>query len=405
MLDATAALALSDYDNAFEILSASADSFATIDPLAPTRKRLEFEDILFAHGLRYGGQGLPLAIRMNRDALDAITSENQTELWGYAQNSLANALANQGKRIAGQDGNALLEKAVTANHAALTVFTQEQHPLEWSGIQNNLALTLQNVGTRTGGQNGNALLQQAAKAFRAALTVCTQEQHPVQWAMIQNNLALTLATQGTRTDGQDGNALLDQAVATFRAALIVRTREQYPAQWAMTQNNLAGALQTQGTRTKGKDGNALLAQAVSVYRAALTERTQAQHPMDWAMTQNNLAGALATQGYRNDEENRADSNAFLAKAIVAFRAALTVYTQAQNPVDWAMIQENLALLFVEFTQQDDPENPLESLQQALDHVDAALAVYDPDHMPYNHDKATKLREGILAALATLNPES
>ena len=38
------------------------------------------------------------------------------------------------------------------------------------------------------------------------------------------------------------------------------------------------------------------------------------------------------------------------------------------------------------------------LEQALSHVDAALSVFDPIHAPYNHEKATGLRERILSAL-------
>jgi hypothetical protein len=31
-------------------------------------------------------------------------------------------------------------------------------------------------------------------------------------------------------------------------------------------------------------------------------------------------------------------------------------------------------------------------------VDAALSIYTPEHTPYHHEKATRLRERILAAM-------
>jgi hypothetical protein len=38
------------------------------------------------------------------------------------------------------------------------------------------------------------------------------------------------------------------------------------------------------------------------------------------------------------------------------------------------------------------------LAEALDAVDGALEVYDPEHMSYNHTKATALRADIVAAM-------
>ena len=43
-------------------------------------------------------------------------------------------------------------------------------------------------------------------------------------------------------------------------------------------------------------------------------------------------------------------------------------------------------------------DPRPHLLAALAHVEAALTVYDPEHMPYRHDKASHLRDTIRAAL-------
>jgi hypothetical protein len=61
---------------AFAILSAAADSFASIDPLEPVQRRLRYEDRLYAHGLRYGGEGLALSARMIRAALNDPSVES-----------------------------------------------------------------------------------------------------------------------------------------------------------------------------------------------------------------------------------------------------------------------------------------------------------------------------------------
>ena len=70
-------------------------------------------------------------------------------------------------------------------------------------------------------------------------------------------------------------------------------------------------------------------------------------------------------------------------------------------MDWATTQENMARLEQARAAHDTCTNPAPHLHAALDHVTAALTVFDPDDMPYNHAKATRLRDGLLAQLAAL----
>ena len=285
-------------EQAYRLLSAAADSFAGVDPLEPARRRNDYMQRLYSHGLRYGGPGLALSALMTRDALADLPQATEPALWARLHNSLAVALRNQ--------------------------------------------------GSRTEGAAGAALLGQAVAAYRAALEVRTRADHPVDWAQTTQNLAGTLQHQGSRTEGAAGAALLGQAVDACRAALEVYTRADHPVQWAMTTQNLAGALQEQGSRTGGVTGAALLGQAADAYRDALEVRTRADHPVQWAMTQENMA------------------------RLEQARAA-----------------------------HDTCTDPAPHLRAALDHVTAALTVYEPDHMPYNLAKATRLRDDLLAQLAAL----
>ncbi len=59
-------------DDAYTLFTAAADSFASVDPVEPARRRGAYADQLYAHSLRYSGPGLALAAQMNRDALDKI---------------------------------------------------------------------------------------------------------------------------------------------------------------------------------------------------------------------------------------------------------------------------------------------------------------------------------------------
>ncbi|MEM9474779.1 MAG: hypothetical protein AAGA71_05770 [Pseudomonadota bacterium] len=141
-----------------------------------------------------------------------------------------------------------------------------------------------------------------------------------------------------------------------------------------------------------------MAQSVDAYRAALRVRTEDAHPVQWAMTQNNLGNALSNQGTRTAGE---DGAALLAKAVDAYRAALRVRTEDAHPVQWARTQENLALAHEAIADHPTTTDPRPALETALSHVEAALTVFDPDHMSYNHVKATALRDHLRARLAAL----
>jgi tetratricopeptide (TPR) repeat protein len=86
---------------------------------------------------------------------------------------------------------------------------------------------------------------------------------------------------------------------------------------------LGNVLQVQGERTGGDAGLARLGEAVDAYRAALSVYTQAAMPADWAMTQNNLGNVLQTQGVRTGGDA---GLALLGAAVDAYGAALTVWT-------------------------------------------------------------------------------
>lgn len=80
---------------------------------------------------------------------------------------------------------------------------------------------------------------------------------------------------------------------------------------------------------------------------------------------------------------------------------MTVFTRADYPADWAITQQNLAILHTKWSHHPACTDPRGHMEQALTHVDAALMVYDPEHMLYHHSKAAHLRDLIFSALATL----
>jgi tetratricopeptide (TPR) repeat protein len=147
---------------------------------------------------------------------------------------------------------------------------------------------------------------------------------------------------------------------------------------AATQNNLGIVLRTQGERTGGDAGLTLLSEAVDAYRAALTLRTQAAMPAQWAMTQNNLGNVLSTQGARTGDDA---GLALLSEAVDAYRAALSVYTQVAMPADWAMTQNNLGTVLRTQGARTGGDAGLALLSEAVDAYRAALTVRTQAAMP------------------------
>ena len=332
---------------AYRIICAAADSFGAIDPLEPVRRKiLEYAEFLARLGMRFGGDGLVLSVDLMQDVATDQLCLTQPSLWAAAQNALGIALQNQGIRAAGDQGTELLAGAVTAFGAALSIRTKDAHPLDWAMTQNNLGITLRNQGSRTAGEPGTELLARAITAFEAALSIYTKDAYPLDWARTQNNLGTALQEQAAHTAGELGTKLRARAENAFDAVLSIYTKDAYPLEWAGAQNNLGIALQEQGIRTAGEPGTALLACAVTAYEAALTIRTESAHPLDWAIT-----------------------------------------------------RKNAAIAELELANHDATTSPDQHLQSALQHVDAALSVFDPDHTSYEHGSATDLREDILSRLS------
>lgn len=67
-----------------------------------------------------------------------------------------------------------------------------------------------------------------------------------------------------------------------------------------------------------------------------------------------------------------------------------------------MTRANMAIAELALAANGTAGVPRDRLDAALAHVEAALTVYDPEHMPYDHGMATRLREDILARLAALD---
>ncbi|WP_293991213.1 DUF4062 domain-containing protein [Sphingomonas sp.] len=393
---AEALLRLLDWQGAGRAWREASALLAPFDTDAAELMLWHYTEAITVHGQVFGRpEVIDAAIEQWKNLVDAALPD-QHKAAGL-QNNLAIALTIQGQGTGGSAGVRLLADAVQAYRSALTVFTKQTVPEGWASIQNNLGNALKTQGERTNGEAGLAVLNDAVNAHRAALTVRTERAMPTEWAMSQNNLGIALKKLGDRTGGEAGLALLAEAADAYRAALTIRTEQVMPIEWAMTQNSLGNALKAQSVRTDDQTTSALLAGAIDAYRAALTVRTRSAMPAQWAMTQNNLGNALAMQA---EHEVGAAKGVLFEKAVDAFRAALTIRTEQAMPAKWAQTMGNLGRALENMA--DAQLDPLSNLQTAKAAICDSLRIFTSEHMPNDHDSATRCLTRIRAKIVALD---
>ncbi len=171
VLRAKNALLRNRAEAAFDILDAAAAAQGSIAPLAPAKARLEYEGLLYTHGLTFGGSGLFYAVKMIERALADLDKSKDAALWATAQNNLGIALSTLGARQSGEDAIARLKEAVTAYQKALEVYTKDNASINWAKAQVNMALVYNVRAAVFGGEKAKADLEQALFHVDAALGV------------------------------------------------------------------------------------------------------------------------------------------------------------------------------------------------------------------------------------------
>ena len=195
-----------------------------------------------------------------------------------------------------------------------------------------------------------ALLQQARQAVEAVNFPLAERlfneagQRDVQAAQHLQQVATARWTSAAATQAANGDLQMVQlnfvnAQAYYRKALqlLPPSDTEHRGPYLIL---LGISLNEAGIRTKGADIQKFLGEAVQAYRAALTVRTQAELPQDWAMTQNNLGNALGDQGTRTGGEA---GKVIIRQAINAYELALQIRTREALPVQWEETMGNLKI--------------------------------------------------------------
>ena len=302
--------------------------------------------------------------RIERDVGRLVDRERDTARQLGLQEGLLIGLARRYLETYPEDFDAALRDVELALQAAAEAKRQDALP-------GNVGAALDLLFARVQELNGRGAFEEAADALEAEIAASKEREAQEQAARLRlHDRAIMQARFTARPDVAAGHEIaraqldagdaaeaalrkrcealgrsgkrtgsrfdLDVSADLARRCAAAARRPQDAAWW---QNALGIALQTQGSRTAGPEGARLLGEAVVAYRAALRVRTEADHPVDWATTMQNLGNALCTQGSRTAGPEGAD---LLGEAVAAYRAALRVRTEADHPVNWATTLRNLA---------------------------------------------------------------
>ncbi|MEH2030772.1 MAG: tetratricopeptide repeat protein [Nostoc sp.] len=219
-----------------------------------------------------------------------------------------------------------------------------KYPQQWAEIQDILGNAYCDRIRGDWVNNG----EKAIKAFKKALKVYTREKFPQEWASIQNSLA-TIYSNLCAID----EANTELAIFCCQEALQVYTREKFPAEWVMVLTNLGAAYRER------KQGEPIenLKIAISWYKAALEEHIYKcfkagleEHIYEDFLPNcedflEDLAGLKNNLGnvYRDLAKEEGTNN--LEQVFYYFNQALEVYSCESYPLDWAMVQNNLAFTY------------------------------------------------------------
>lgn len=345
---ARAALMDNDSESAFHILSATADSFSTLDALEPARRRERYAALLYTYGVRVGGTGLPLAIQMHQDNLTWLEKCTDPALRAEVNVDFAQALLMQGIRTLGLESDGLLAASVSASDAALFHYRGETDSPQWKRA------TIIKVS-----------------ALRAQANRATEPHRTRIWRQL-TELNFELCTKIGATDIVESHK-----EAAIRSEVDAAAFDALVALENFTLDVKKGVI---GDRVRTGGVSFLDTQALPIIELV-------------ALTHLLLAGL----------QDQSEGFGSLIRGYTICKAKFESINRATQPIEWASAHQALGRLKLAKAQNLNCTDPVVQLRSALAHVDLSVDVYDPTHMASEHQKATELRKYILTALCKATP--
>jgi tetratricopeptide (TPR) repeat protein len=223
-----------------------------------------------------------------------------------------------------------------------------------------------------------AHLYAAVTLYDHALSLC-----PAQDQLLQ---ARIMARKGTALQAlpEDGVESLEAARAAYQAAIPILTENGGPEELAEAEMNLGLVIQ----HLAGV-GRARLTDAIAAYQRSLRTFDRRRFPVEFAILQNNLATAFLAIPFSDERSKMRE-----ALAVQAFEEGLNVVSLIEHPLEYAMLQNNLGNALQCVSTSHAVENSL----RALDAYDEALKVRTRERSPLEYANTIANKASCLCIL-------
>ena len=232
---------------------------------------------------------------------------------------------------------------------------------------------------------GLQLRPKAADQLRAAVHLCDKalDLCPEDAPLLAARLRARRGTAFQAIRGE-GTAELERAREAYESAIPVLNRLGTAQETAEAEMNLGLVLQQLAA-----EGRARIADAIAAYQRSLRTFDAKRYPVEYVLLQNNLATAFLSMPLSDERAKIRE-----ALAVQCFEEGLKIVTLVDHPVEYAMLQNNLGNALQYASSSHIVENNL----CALAAYDEALRVRKPATMPIEYANTIANKANCLSNL-------
>lgn len=331
LLRADNALLRGRVEEAYRLLSAAADSFASVDPLEPAWRRCSYMKRLDKHGRRYGSSGYAFGTRMVEEALSSFVPPDDPELYFSLTNNLALSWKEQAKLTRDRD---LLDRAATLLRAAFSV--AGDNSIMYARMLQNYGDTLTDLSGFSGRATARRLINEAETHLTGAKDIFRENNDTEREGRVWNEIGRLQSIKGRRRIGGISTEHFADAAASYRTAIIGLKTD--PTRANETRENLTTALYLHATSCSGAARSDLLNECIREGEAAVASYRDFGQPHGIARTQHILG--LAHEALA-DERRLGERRAELERAAACLAATIGLYDPENIPHDSKTAHESL----------------------------------------------------------------
>lgn len=242
----------------------------------------------------------------------------------------------------------ICEKAIIAYEEALLFYTAERSFASRARVLKGLGYSraaLADFADRSSNLNcAISLWEEALQFYPLPLA-------PKDHAWLQNELGCTYRKLAELECRKENGK---KAIEACEAALSVYNPKDCPVHYASAMANMASAqlILAQAASTPAGEAEGIK-KAISSYQEAISVFSEARHPLQYAAMKNNLAIAYLTL---SEVENRAEN---CRKALAACEEALVYRRHEDQPLAYAALQNNLGNAYLALAEEEAAEEEAE----------------------------------------------